>query len=149
MKRKISIAIITSLIVLTLLVTCSNVSADGIATFRGRVRPIGTTGTVEVIGGGEQVSAPIGPLGFYFVTVGVKFEGASYTVTAHANRGSQSKTVENVQSGSSYVINFNFGVVVSIPQSIEVNKQQSSISIFLTLLNMIAQSKNNNPINNV
>ena len=149
MKRKITVAIITSLLLLTVLVACSNVSADGVAAFRGRVRPIGTTGTVEVVGGGEQVSAPIGPLGFYFVTVGVKFEGASYTVTAYANRGSQSKTIENVKSGSTYVINFNFGVVVSIPQSIELNKQQSSISSVLTLLNMIMQSKNNGLINNV
>lgn len=149
MKRKISIAIITSLTVLTLLVTCSNVSADGVVTFRGRVRPVGTTGTVEVIGGGEQVSTPIGPLGFYFVTVGVKFEGASYTVTAYANRGSQSKTVEDVRSGSTYIINFNFGVVVSIPQSVELNKQEISSSNFLTLLNMMMQIKNNSPTNNV
>ena len=149
MKRKISVTIITSLLLLTVLVACSNVSADGVATFRGRVRPIGTTGTIEVKGGAEQVSTPIGPFGFYFVTVGVKFEGASYTVTAYANRGSQSKTVENVKSGSTYVINFNFGVVFSVPNSIELNKQQSSSSSFLTLLNMIMQTRNNNPTNNV
>ena len=149
MKRKISIAIITSLIVLILLATCSNVSADGVATFMGRVRPIGTTGTVVVTGGGDESSAPIGPSGFYFVTIGVKFEGVSYTVTAYVNRGTQSKTVDNVRSGSTNIINFNFGVVVSIPKSVELNKQQSSISSFLTMLNMIMQSKNNNPINNV
>jgi len=117
MKRKISAVIMTSLMVLTVLVMCSNVSADGVATFRGRVRPIGTTGTVEVTGGAAQSSSPIGPLGNYFVTIGVKFEGASYKVTAYSNRGSQSKTIENVRSGSTYIINFNFGEIFNIPQA--------------------------------
>ena len=137
MKRKISMAIMILLAISMLLALCPNVSADGRATFFGRVRPIPVTGTVYVSGGGDSGSFPIGLSGFYSVGISLKDEGCTCTVTAETNRGTESKKVDNVKTGT-YIINFNFGSIISIPQS-----GSGSTSLISALLNMLVQAGNN------
>ena len=134
MKRKVSAIIMVSLMVLAVLVLCSSASADSMATFWGRVTPIGTTGTVEVKGP-DFGSCQIGVLGFYGITVEVKHSPATFTITAHTNKGDQTKEVEEVYGGS-YRVSFHFGGIirVSYPQSKETSD--------------IRDVTNTNPINN-
>jgi len=136
MKKKISMAIVIILTASALLAVCPSVSADGAATFIGRVRPIPITGTVYVSGAGSG-SSQIGVSGFYSVLVSLKFEGQSCTVTAETNRGTESKTVDNVRRGT-YFVNFNFGSIISIPQL-----GSSSTSPIFIILNILAQATNN------